>query len=103
MIARIWRVVTLSINAERYFEYLDQFIIPAIRTAEGNEGLFVLRERQGELSYVMLLSFWASDQALASFAGCDYEVVKLSREAKGLLTAFESTARHYTVVYASKP
>ena len=103
MIARVWRGVTPSSNADRYFEYLNQVMIPAIQTAEGNEGLFVLRERQGELAYTLLLSFWASDQALASFVGCDYDLVKPSPEEKSLLTAFESTARHYTVVYTSKP
>ena len=102
MIARIWRGVTLSINADRYFEYLKQFITHTMRTAEGNEGFFVLKDHQGELTYVLLLSFWDSDQALASFAGYDYEIVKPSQEEKSLLTAFESIARHYTVVYMSK-
>lgn len=102
MIARVWRGVTPSSNADRYFEYLNQVMIPAIQTAEGNEGLFVLRERHGELAYTLLLSFWASDQALASFVGADPLMVNLSPEEKSLLIAFESTAKHYKVVYRSE-
>ena len=101
-IVRTWRGVTLATKAEQYLEYLNNFVVPPCQTAEGNEGLFILKELQGEIVYFLLLSFWASDEALENFAGADYsDVVKLSPEEGKLLVAFESTARHYKIVYAS--
>lgn len=101
-IVRIWRGVTLATKAEQYLEYLNNFVVPPCQTAEGNEGLFILKEHQGEITHFLLLSFWASDEALENFASADYsDVVKLSPEEAKLLIAFESTARHYKIVYAS--
>jgi len=51
----------------------------------------------------MLLSFWASDEALAGFLDVDGDVVNPSPEEKGLLIAFESTAGHCAVFYTPEP
>ena len=98
MIARIWRGVTLVTKADQYLEYLNRIVIPACQTAEGIEGLFIMKECQGELTHFLLLSFWTSDEALANFTGADFDAVSPSPEEKCLLTAFESTARHYKVI-----
>jgi heme-degrading monooxygenase HmoA len=101
-IVRIWRGVTLATKAEQYLEYLNNFVVPPCQTAEGNEGLFILKDLQGEITHFLLLSFWASDEALENFASADCsDVVKLSPEEEKLLIAFESTARHYKIVYES--
>jgi hypothetical protein len=102
-IVRIWRSVTLATKAEEYFEYLNNFVVPACQTAEGNEGLFIMKEIQGELAYFLLLSFWASNEVLKNFVGTDScEVVDPFPEEKKLLLAFESTASHYKMVYKSE-
>lgn len=101
-IARIWRGITWATKSTQYLEYLNKVIIPACQTADGNEGLLVLKECQGELAHFLLLSFWASDEALARFTGADAEVVSPTPEEKILLIAFESTARHYKVIKLTK-
>lgn len=102
-IVRIWRSVTLARKAEQYLEYLNRIVIPAYLTAEGNKGLFILKELQGELAHFLLLSFWTSDKEFESSVGADTcEVVNPSPEEKSLLIAFESIARHYDVVYMSE-
>src|SRR5512143_1422110 len=101
-IVRIWHGVTLATKAEQYLEFLNNFVVVPCQTAEGNEGLFVLKEPQGEITYFLLLSFWESDEALKNFEGADCcAVVHLSPEEKNLLIAFDSTARHYKIVYTS--
>lgn len=101
-IVRIWRTVTLATKAGQYIEYLKKIVIPVCQTADGNEGLFIMQELQGELVQFLLLSLWSSDEALANFAGADScDAVNPSPEEKSLLIAFESTARHYQVVYMS--
>ena len=99
-IARIWHGITLTTDADRYLRYLDQSVIPSYQIAEGNEGLFFMKECQGELMHFILLSFWASVEALKKFAGTDAEVVSPAPEERSLLVAFESRARHYKVVRA---
>lgn len=104
MIARIWQGITLATKAEQYLEYLNQFVVPAVQMAEGNEGLFILQDLRGDLSHFLLLSFWTSNEALINFAGAhssEFEVVNLSPEEESLLVAFESTAMHYKVLYNS--
>lgn len=104
-IVRIWRCVTFASEAEQYLEYLNKFLIPACQTAEGSEGLCVMRRLESELAHFLFLSFWTSEMALANFAGCtarEYEVVNPSPEERRLLIAFESTARHYEVVQISE-
>jgi hypothetical protein len=104
-ILRIWRSVTLAAKAEQYVEYLNRIVIPAYQTAEGNKGLFIMKQLQGELAHFLLLSFWTSDKTFERSAGadtCTCEVVNPSPEEKSLLIAFESIARHYEVVYMSE-
>lgn len=104
-IIRIWRSVTLATKAEQYVDYLNKIVIPAYQTAEGNKGLFIMKDLRGELAHFLLLSFWASDKAFESSAGadsCACEVVNPSPEEKSFLIAFESIARHYDVVYMSE-
>ncbi|MGE5250375.1 MAG: hypothetical protein ACM3QS_09205 [Bacteroidota bacterium] len=100
-IARIWRGITLAANADSYSRYVDEFVVPAHVNAAGNAGLILLQDPQGELVHFLLLSFWTSEEAVEGFAGvspCDL-VAPCPGERK-LLLAFESTARHYQVVYA---
>jgi heme-degrading monooxygenase HmoA len=101
-IVRLWSGITLGTNAGEYVDYLEKTFIPACQIAEGNQGLLVMKALQGELAQFLLVSFWISEQALADFAGTDgEEVVKPCPEESSLLLAFESTARHYRVVYRS--
>ena len=103
-IVRIWRGVTLAARAGQYLEHVNKIIIPSCQAAEGNEGMYIMEELQGELAHFMLLSFWASDDALVNFTGAasyECDVVNPSREEKSLLIAFESTARRYKIVYGS--
>lgn len=103
-IVRIWRGVTLATRAGQYLEYVNKIVIPACQAAEGNEGMCIMKELQGELAHFLLLSFWASDDALENFTGvasCECDVVNPCPEEKSLLIAFESTARRYKIVYES--
>ena len=97
-IARIWRGITLAANSGQYLEYLNKVVMPVCQSAEGNEGFFVMKECQGELTHFLLLTLWASDEALAKYAGTADDVVNPTPEERDLLMAFESTARRYRVV-----
>jgi heme-degrading monooxygenase HmoA len=102
-VVRIWRGLTLATKCKQYLEYLNNYVVPAYQIAEGNEGLFIMKELQGEFAHFLLLSFWTSNEALENFVGANScEAVNLTREEKNLLIAFESTAIHYKIVYKSE-
>jgi len=98
MIARIWRSTTTLSNPEGYQEYLNRFIVPAYQTAEENQGVYVMKECQGELTHFLLLTLWASDESLEKYTGTANDVVNPVSEERDLLVAFESTARRYRVI-----
>ncbi len=98
MIARIWRGITLKTKAGKYLEYLNDTVVPRYREAEGNLGLFILRDFQGELAYFLLLSFWSSRDALVKFAHPNVDIAVQDPEEKEFLVAFESIVKHYRLV-----
>ena len=88
MIARIWRSTTTLSNAEGYQEYLNRFIVPAYQTAEGNQGVYVMKECQGELTHFLLLTLWGSDGLLEKYTGTSNDLVTPVLEERDLLVAF---------------
>lgn len=103
-IIRIWSCIALVTKANQYLEFLNNFVVPTFRMAEGNEAVFILQDLRDELAYFSLLSFWTSNEVLINFTGVhstEFEEVKPSPEEKSLLVAFESTATYYDVVYSS--
>jgi len=98
MIARIWRGTTRLSDADIYQGYLNHFVIPSCQSAEGNKGVYILKECQGELVHFLVLSFWVTNEAMANYIGAEDDIVDPTIEEKSLLIAFEATARHYEVI-----
>ena len=98
MIARVWRGITSLSKADQYLEYLNQIVLPGYQAVEGNQGVCIFREVQGELVYFLLLSFWSSYDALAVFAGPNQELAKHASEEQKFLIASESMVAHYDVL-----
>lgn len=98
MIARIWQGITLTLEADDYIEFLNERVLPGYREANGNQGIFVFRNTQGEITHFLLLSLWSSQEQLAGFNGPDEAKSNLFTEEKRFLLAFESTAKHYEVI-----
>jgi len=99
MIARIWRGTTRLSDADRYQGYLNHFVIPSCQSAEGNKGVYILKECQGELVHFLLLSFWTSNEALVKHIGAEDDLINPTPDEKSLLLAFESNARHYELTH----
>lgn len=103
MIARLWHGRTTPANADAYEELLRTKILPGIHRVAGYEGAYVLRKdaardkpgnREAEF---VVLTFFASWEAVRAFAGPDYEVAVISPEAHQLLTRFDARSAHYEV------
>ena len=95
MIARLWHGTTRAEQSEGYLSYLLETGIPAYRATQGNQGVQILRRIEGEIAHFLLISYWASFEAIARFAGDDLEQARYyPRDAEFLL---ELKVAHYEV------
>jgi hypothetical protein len=100
MIARIWHGWTSPLNADAYESLLRDEIFVGIagRQIAGYRGIQLLRRREGEeVEFVTLMQFDSID-AVAEFAGEDYEAAVVPDKARTLLQRFDARSAHYEVV-----
>ena len=97
MIARIWRGITLKEKADDYLAYLHETGLKDYAKTEGNRGVTILRRDQGEHCEIMLISLWASMEAVRAFAGENAERSVYYPEDEHFLLQMEPLVRHYEV------
>ena len=95
MIARIWHGTTEAAKANDYLEYLNGTGIPDYRNTKGNLGAYVLRRIESDRAHFLTLSFWASLDAIKTFAGEDYERARYYPQDREFLLDFEPTVQHF--------
>jgi heme-degrading monooxygenase HmoA len=84
-------------DADAYEDHLRRATLPALREIAGYEGGYVLRrETDGGIDFIVL-TLWASLDAVRAFAGEDYERAVVPPEAERLLARFDKRAVHYDV------
>jgi len=98
MIARIWRCITLASQSDYYLDILNRTITLPCQSAEGNQGIYILRELRDEIAHFLLISFWESSKALEDFTGSDAQIVNHSEGEIEYLIASESLATDYEVM-----
>ncbi len=99
MIARLWTGWTSPQNADGYETLLKSEIFPGIlaRKIAGFRRIELLRAPAGgEVEFVTVMWF-DSIEAVAAFAGADYETAVVPRKARALLKRFDARSRHYEV------
>lgn len=101
MIARFWSAHTKRTNAARYAEHLDANVLPALRALSGYTGAALLQravpDRADEVE-VVVVTWWASLDAIRAFAGDDLEEAVVTDPAVALLNEYDRRVRHYEVV-----
>ena len=102
MIIQIWQGITLLSNAEKYQNLLGDKVLPSYQGADGNLGVYLCREVNGQLVNFLLLSLWSSRDALVHFTGPSVETIAHFPEEKKLLLAFETMSRSYEVFQAAE-
>ncbi len=100
MISRIWHGWTTEGNADAYERLLLTEIFESIehRAVPGYRGIQLLRRASGpgEVEFLTIMSF-EDLQAVAAFAGEDYEVAVIPDAARALLSRFDHRSQHYEV------
>lgn len=98
MIVRIWHGRTKRERAYAYATFLEERAIPDYRAVAGNLGASVLRRDEGEVSHFLMVTRWASEEAIRGFAGSDLLKAKYYPEDADFLLEFEPHVEHYRVL-----
>jgi heme-degrading monooxygenase HmoA len=100
MISRIWHGWTSWENADAYEKLLREEIFTGIvgRAIRGYRGIHLLRrDVENAVEFVTIMWFESLD-AVAEFAGSDYEVAVVPPAARKLLSRFDQRSTHYEVI-----
>lgn len=98
MITRLWRGWTTCGNADAYENLLRAKILPGFTRVEGYYGAQVLRRDVDDGVEFVVLTRFASLEAIKAFAGENYVVAVISADARPLLDRFDPTALIYDTV-----
>lgn len=100
MIARAWHGAVPAAKADAYFDYLNQTGIPEYKATEGNQGVYVLRRTEGDVTHFLLISLWNSYNSIRGFAGDDIDAAHYYDEDRAYLLELEPKVVHYEVLDA---
>jgi|SRR5262249_44717375 len=98
MIVRAWRGYTLPTNASAYSNHFQRRVLPDLESIEGFLGVALLRRDEAERVEFLVLTRWASMDAIRAFAGDDVGKAVVEPAAVAALSDFDRTVRHYEVV-----
>ncbi len=101
MVLRLWRGRTTPAHAPDYIDYFHRTVIPELREIEGFLGTSLLRERHADLVEFLVVTRWASLDAVRAFAGDHLEAAVVHPAAAALLVDYDPTVRHYELVEES--
>ncbi|MGF1459416.1 MAG: antibiotic biosynthesis monooxygenase family protein [Leptolyngbyaceae cyanobacterium] len=102
MISRMWHGRVPASKAQAYHEFLNARAIPDYQSIEGNLGVYILEQPDGDVTHFVTLSFWKNLEIIQAFAGEDAGVAKYYPEDDDFLLEFEPRVAHYEVVGQSK-
>lgn len=97
-ILRLWRGRATAAKAGDYVRHATETVFPQIRSLPGYRGAYLLRRSVGNGIEFLVLTLWASMDAVRKFAGPDPEKAVVEPAARAALSDFDETVAHYEVV-----
>ncbi len=101
MIVRAWRGRASPANPGAYIEHFRRNVLPELEEIEGFLGASLLREDRAQEVEFLVLTRWASMDAVRAFAGADVARAVVEPEAMAALKDYDRTVHHYEVVEGS--
>jgi heme-degrading monooxygenase HmoA len=98
MIVRAWRGRAARGNPGPYIEHFRKNVLPELKEIEGFLGASLLREDRADEIEFLVLSRWASMDAVRAFAGADVTRAVVEPEAVASLEDYDRAVHHYEVV-----
>jgi heme-degrading monooxygenase HmoA len=98
MIVRAWRGRASAARSSAYPEHFRRHVVPELERIEGFLGVSLLRQARADEIEFLVLTRWASMEAIRAFAGDNLETAVVEPDAVAALTSFDRTVQHYEVV-----
>ena len=96
-IARLWQGRVRTHQAGAYLNLMRSVAIPDYRAVPGNLAAYALSREEGQITHVLMLTFWESLDAIRTFAGDDVEAAKYYDFDHDYLLDFPAKATHYVM------
>jgi len=98
MIIREWRARAHLSRAQAYPQHFESRVRPELARIPGFLGASLRERRVGELVEFLVLTRWASLEAIRAFAGADIERAVVDPAAQAALASFDTHVHHYEVL-----
>lgn len=95
MIVRVWRGRVGAQNERAYIEHLTRHLFPAFRTIDGFLGGLLLKQPNAEGVDVMVITRWASMDAIRKLTGADVTKAVVAPAAQEILIEYDRVVKHY--------
>ncbi|MPZ21127.1 MAG: antibiotic biosynthesis monooxygenase [Luteitalea sp.] len=102
MIVRLWRGRARRERADAYQAYVVTAVFPKLVAIDGYVGGRVLRRDTGTDVEFLVVTEWASWDAIRAFAGGRPEVAVIEPDARAMLTDVDEHVRHFAVAHESR-
>jgi heme-degrading monooxygenase HmoA len=98
MISRVWRATATPDGALGYAQHFQSHVVPALGGIDGYQGAMLLQSTTNGVVDLIVVSIWASEDAIRQFAGSDFQQAVVADDARRMLRSFDEKVRHYSVV-----
>ena len=98
MIARLWRGSARPSQAGAYEEHLRRHTFPALKEIPGFVDASILRRPVEAGVEFLIVTRWASMEAIESFAGSDAEAAVVPAEVQEMMIEYDRRVNHFEVM-----
>ncbi|SDR31780.1 Heme-degrading monooxygenase HmoA [Rhizobiales bacterium GAS113] len=98
MIVRMWRGLEKRGEAGAYRRHLEGAVLPQLEALPGFMGASLLQRDLGGEAEVLVMTKWASMEAIRAFAGPEPEKAVVEPHARAVLASFDDRVTHHELV-----
>ena len=98
-VLRLWRGATRTADADTYVEYMSKTGFASLRGTPGNLGVLGLRRVTGDRTEHVVMSLWASEEAIRGFAGDEIGRAVFYPDDDRFLVDKDTHVDHFEVVF----
>jgi uncharacterized protein len=97
-VLRLWKGRATAAGAGEYARHVKQTVFPQIKGIPGHRGAYLLQRSVGGGIEFLVLTLWASMDAVRRFAGHEPDRAVVEPAARAVLSDFDEAVTHYEVV-----
>jgi heme-degrading monooxygenase HmoA len=99
MIIREWRGRASLADVARYPAHFRGTVLPQLQAVEGFVGAHLGQRQRGDSVEFLVLTRWASMDAIRAFAGANVAKAVVEPEAAAALADYDPEVQHYEVLH----